>query len=92
MRRLNLKGRLFCPFFARIRHIFQYLKQLPQTNRLRKSKLSKGKSFAEAKPELLSEWNYSKNEIIIKIIKQLSVSERKKNNIFILTQFVNYYA
>jgi len=30
---------------------------------LRKSKLLKGKSFAQAKPELLSEWNYNKNEI-----------------------------
>jgi hypothetical protein len=30
---------------------------------IRKSKLLKGKSFFDAKPELISEWNYSKNEI-----------------------------
>jgi very-short-patch-repair endonuclease len=30
---------------------------------IRKSKLLKGKSFAQAKPELLLEWNYNKNEV-----------------------------
>lgn len=30
---------------------------------IRKSKLSKGLSFAKAKPELLSEWNYIKNSL-----------------------------
>jgi very-short-patch-repair endonuclease len=36
----------------------------PKNNHnLRKAKLLKGRSFAQAKPELLSEWNYAKNEI-----------------------------
>jgi very-short-patch-repair endonuclease len=30
---------------------------------IRKSKVSKGKSFAEAKPELLLEWNFEKNNL-----------------------------